>query len=117
MSDTKVRGTIHLIEPTKTFGVKGFRKRVVVLEQDKGSFTNYIPIEFTKDACDSVDELNEGDEIEVTYRLNGRKWQKDAESEVKVFVSIEAMGHQVLSRGQVPQSGPVPVESGDDAPF
>ena len=32
MSDAKVSGVVHLIEETKTFGNKGFRKRLVVLE-------------------------------------------------------------------------------------
>ena len=44
MSDAKVRGTIHVIEETKTYGQKGFRKRLVVLEQDSERFTNYIPL-------------------------------------------------------------------------
>jgi hypothetical protein len=90
MSDAKVRGIVHLIEETKTYGAKGFRKRMVVLEQDKGSFTNYVPVEFTRDDCDSVDSLGVGDDVEITYRLNGRKWQRDEASEVKYFVSIEA---------------------------
>ena len=75
MSDAKVRGVIHVIEETKTYGQKGFRKRLVVLEQDDGRFTNYVPVEFTQDRCESVDDLSVGDEIEITYRLNGRKWQ------------------------------------------
>ena len=73
MSDAKVRGVVHMIEETKTYGQKGFRKRMVVLEQDKGSFTNYVPVEFTRDACDTVDGLKKGDEVEITYRLNGRR--------------------------------------------
>ena len=91
MSEAKVRGVVHLIEETKTYGAKGFRKRLVVLEQDKGSFTNYLPIEFLRDDCDSVDSLNVGDEIEVSYRLSGRKWQRDANSEVRFFLSAEAL--------------------------
>ena len=91
MSDAKVRGVVHLIEETKTYGQKGFRKRLVVLEQDNDRFTNYIPFEFIQDACDSVDDLNVGDEAEITYRLAGRKWQKDAGSEVKFFLNAEAM--------------------------
>ena len=71
MSDWTVRGTVHLIEETKTFGQKGFRKRLVVLEQDKGKFINYIPLEFVQDGCDAVDELNVGDEIDVPFRLSG----------------------------------------------
>lgn len=95
MSDPSVTGVVHLIEETKTYGSKGFRKRVVVLEQDKGSFTNFVPVEFTRDSCDAVDEMNEGDEVEITYRLNGRRWQKDANSEVKFFVNVEATSFKI----------------------
>ena len=99
MSDAKVRGVVHLIEETKTYGQKGFRKRLVVLEQEKGSFTNYVPLEFTRDACDSVDQLQVGDEIEADYMLSGRRWQRDANSEVKFFLNAEATGFRVLSGG------------------
>jgi len=76
MKDPTVRGVVHLIEETKTFGQKGFRKRLVVLEQAKGTFTNFIPVEFVKDGCDAVDDLSVGDDIEVTYRLSGRRWPR-----------------------------------------
>ena len=89
-----------MIEETKSFGQKGFRKRLLVLEQN-GRFPNYIPIDFTGDNCDSIDSLKVGDEIEVTYRLNGRKWQKDPSSEVKYFLNAEAASFRVLG-GQGP---------------
>jgi hypothetical protein len=91
MSEAKVRGRVHLIEPTKTFGAKGFRKRLVVLEQENGRFPNFIPVEFTREGCDSVDQLSIGDEVEVSYVLTGRKWQKDPSSETKYFLSAEAV--------------------------
>lgn len=96
MSDAKVRGFVHLIEETKTFGQKGFRKRLLVLEQDNGRFPNYIPIDFTGDNCDSIDSLKVGDEIEVSYRLAGRRWQKDPQSEVKFFLNAEATGFKAV---------------------
>ena len=49
---------MHLIEQTKTFGQKGFRKRLVVLEQDNGRFTDYIPVDFIQDSCDTVDDAS-----------------------------------------------------------
>ena len=104
MADATVIGQVHLIEPTKTFGQKGFRKRTVVLEQLNGRFTNYIPLEFISDACDSVDRLKVGDKIKVTYRLTGRKWQKDEMSEVKFFLSAEAMGYQLVSGNDQPSA-------------
>ena len=100
MSDPTVRGKVHVIEETKTFGKSGFRKRLVVLEQDKGKFTNYVPLEFVHEGCDSVDDLNVGDEVDVTYRLSGRKWQRDANSEVKYFLNAEAMDYKVVKAAE-----------------
>ena len=99
MSESKVTGVVHVVEETKSFGQRGFRKRLVVLEQDNGRFQNFIPVEFVQDACDQVDGLNVGDEIEVGYRLNGRKWQRDPQSEVKYFLSCEALNFRVLNAG------------------
>jgi len=122
MSDPTVRGVVHVIEETKTYGQKGFRKRLVVLEQDKGSFSNFVPVEFTRDDCESVDELNLGDDVEIAYRLNGRKWQRDAQSEVKYFVSVEALSFKVHGSGAAGEDydsvNDAFSEAGDDAaPF
>ncbi len=99
MSEAKVRGKVHLIEETKTFGASGFRKRLVVLEQENGRFTNYVPVEFTREACDSVDDLATGDDVEINYVLSGRKWQRDPQSEVKFFVNLEAVSFKKIAAG------------------
>ncbi len=104
MSDAKVKGIVHVVEETKTYGQKGFRKRLVVLEQDNGRFSSYIPIDFIQDGCDQVDGLNVGDEVEITYRLSGRKWQRDPSSEVKYFLSAEAIQFQVLGSSDTPDA-------------
>jgi hypothetical protein len=124
MSDARVRGIVHMIEETKTYGQKGFRKRLVVLEQNNGRFTNYVPLEFTNDGVDTVDELNVGDDIEVSYRLSGRRWQKDAQSEVKFFLNAEATGFKVVQGKSASTDSPAPPddisepESGEeDIPF
>lgn len=126
MSDTKVKGIVHVIEETKTYGQKGFRKRLVVLEQDNGRFQNYIPVEFIQDACDQVDAMNVGDEVEVTYRLSGRKWQRDPSSDVKYFLSCEATSFQVLGGANNPPAdaqeanadlNQAAYEEDDDVPF
>ena len=99
MSDTTVRGFVHVVEETKTYGQKGFRKRLVVLEQDTGRFTSYIPVEFLRDNCESADDLNVGDEVEISYQLSGRKWQRDPQSEVKYFLTAEALSFKKLGSG------------------
>ncbi len=124
MSQPTVRGIVHLIEETKTYGQKGFRKRLVVLEQPGERFTNYIPIEFTGDACDNADGLSEGQDVEFTYRLNGRRWQKDPQSEVKFFLNAEAVSFKVLGGGADETSQVDPndafaeaAQDEDDVPF
>ena len=124
MSDATVRGTVHLVEDTRTVGQRGFRKRLVVLEQDKGRFTNYIPLEFVHDGCDTVDELSVGDDVEISYRLSGRKWQRDEQSEVKFFLNAEATDFKILQKaGQSDGRPPEDAESEaawggeDEVPF
>ena len=83
---------------------------------------NYLPLDFIQDACDSVDEISVGDEVEISYRLSGRKWQRDQQSEVKYFLSAEANEFKVLQKAGDKSSGstPDPSEapfSDDDAPF
>lgn len=126
MSDGKVRGIVHVIEATQTFGQKGFRKRLVVLEQEDGRFTNYIPIEFIQDGCDTVDSLKLGDDVEVNFRLSGRKWQKDPSSEVKFFLNAQGTSLKVQgSGGTKPGDAPFDPEDGftvgeiedNDVPF
>lgn len=104
MSDAKVRGIVHFIDETKTYGQKGFRKRLVVLEQENDRFTNYVPLEFIRDSCDTVDDLSVGDEVEVSYRLSGRKWQKDSSSEVKYFLNAEATSFKKIKEGDAASS-------------
>lgn len=113
MSDGKAEGKVHFIDETKTYGQKGFRKRQVVLEQENGRFTNYLPIDFIQDACDDVDQLSEGAEVEISFRLSGRKWQRDPSSEVKYFLSAEATGFKILG-GADSSAAPA---ADDDVPY
>ena len=115
MSQAIVRGIVHHIDETKTYGQKGFRKRLVVLEQDTSRFTNYVPVEFIQDSCDTVDELKLGDDVEITYRLSGRKWQKDANSEVKYFLNAEALSFKVLSGSAAKSESAASGENTEDA--
>lgn len=102
MSDGRVEGKVHVVEETKTFGRNNFRKRVVVLEQDSGRFTNYIPVEFIQDGCDTVDNMVLGDDVEITFTLTGRKWQKDAASEVRYFLAAQASAWKSLTGNSHP---------------
>ena len=115
MSEVKVRGVVSVVEETKTYGSNGFQKRLIVLEQNDGRFANLIPLEFIKDNCSTADGLNVGDDVEVSYKLSGRKWQRDPNSEVKYFLSAEALSFKVLSGGGGGGGDQAEVASANDA--
>lgn len=114
MTTGKIEGKVHFIEETKTYGQKGFRKRLVVIEQENGRFTNYLPVEFVQDSCDEADQMSVGSDVEVSYRLSGRKWQRDEQSEVKYFLSAEATGFRMLNGGG---GAPPAAAPADDIPY
>lgn len=98
MSDAKIRGVVHVVEETKSYGQSGFQKRLIVLEQDDGRFTKYIPLDLIRDNCQLGDDVTVGDEVEATYQLSGRKWQRDEQSEVKYFLSAEVSDLEVVGK-------------------
>ena len=92
---------------------------LIRLEQADGRFPNYVPVEFTQERCSLADGFKVGDEVEVTYRLRGRRWDRDGEA--KYFVNVEAVDVRRLAQagtaGAEPDSGPDSGVEDDDIPF
>lgn len=127
MDRETVSGVVSVIGETQEFGSKGFRVRQIVIEQQQGDWVNYIPLEFTYEACDEADRLRQGDDITVEYELKGRKWQKDDQSDPKYFVSVRAIsfegGSQAVDteeESQPEEKAPAAIDEskgGEDIPF
>lgn len=82
----QIKGKIKVIGQTKTFG-SGFTKRdVVVTTQEQ--YPQDILVEFTKDNCETLNNYNVGDEVEVGINLRGREWTSP-QGEVKYFNTIQ----------------------------
>ena len=73
MSEATVMGQVHLIEATKSFGQKGFRKRTVVLEQVTGRFTNYLPLA-TAGQSENAVSMDESERTRL--RQQGLDWMR-----------------------------------------
>jgi hypothetical protein len=86
MDKMQIKGKIKVIGQTKTFG-SGFTKRdVVVTTQEQ--YPQDILVEFTKDNCETLNNYNVGDEVEVGINLRGREWTSP-QGEVKYFNTIQ----------------------------
>lgn len=89
MNEVTIKGKVHKVGEVKEFGSNGFKKHEVVVESGYEKYPSYIPIEFTRDMIDVSKSLDEGNDIEVKCRVNGREWEKDGVT--RYFVSVQGL--------------------------
>ena len=100
---SEIKGRLVEKNETKVFGNNGFRKREFVIETDS-QYPQTILIELIQDKCDLIEGVKIGENIKVSYNLNGRKWV-NPQGEVKYFNSIQ--GWSIVNVGQ---NNPLPAE-------
>jgi len=85
----KVNGKLLEIQETQQVS-DTFRKRMFVLEYaDNPQYVEYISFELIQDRCDLLDGLQQGQNVEVSFNLRGRKWV-NPEGVTKYFNSLQA---------------------------
>ena len=104
-----------------------FRKREFVIEHTETSgtmdFSDQIKFQLTQDRCSLIDNCRVSDEIKVSFRIRGRRWEK--EGKVNYFTNLEAWKIEKIaaSRDDFPPPPPIseedtpPPDESDDLPF
>lgn len=85
----ELQGTLHYIGETQTFGAS-FRKRPFILrvpDKKDSKWDSYIPMAFTRDKVDLLDNYREGQEVLVGVDIKGRLAKDD---DTKAYADIEA---------------------------
>ncbi|WP_445381068.1 DUF3127 domain-containing protein [Robiginitalea sp. IMCC43444] len=100
----EIEGTIKLIDETKTYGSKGFRKREVVITTDE-QYPQHILVEFIQDKTDLLNDFKPGQPVKISINLRGREWT-NPQGETKYFNSIQ--GWRIESLQQQDGSGEMP---------
>jgi hypothetical protein len=100
----EIEGTIKLIDETKTYGSKGFRKREVVVTTDE-QYPQHILVEFIQDKTDLLNDFKPGQPVKISINLRGREWT-NPQGETKYFNSIQ--GWRIESLQQQEGSGEMP---------
>ena len=103
----EVIGLLKTIGEVQVFGANGFRKRGVVLTVPDDKYPQYIPIDFTQDKCDLLNNYIVGQEVKISLNLGGRIWV-NPQGEEKCFASIT--GWRIESVQTAPQQDLHPVE-------
>ncbi|MHA1912097.1 MAG: DUF3127 domain-containing protein [Candidatus Kariarchaeaceae archaeon] len=109
ISKMEITGKIKEILELKEFD-SGFRKREFVVTTQE-QYPQDILLEFTKDKCDLLDNLNQDDEVNVCFNLRGNEYNG------KYFVNLQAWRIEKKSTSQIPTTGFTEEEQDDDLSF
>lgn len=126
MAQASITGTIKQIGNVEERG--SFRKRELIILERTGQRDQPIPVEFTQDRTGLLDGYKPGEEVTVTFYINGREWVA-RDGAVKYFLSLSA--NRIERVNAAPASAgaptppppsmadmpPAPTEGDDDLPF
>jgi hypothetical protein len=70
----EIQGELIVIGDTETIGAKGFKKRLAVVKTDD-QYPQTIPVEFTQDKTNLLDNFNTGDIVKIGINLRGTEWK------------------------------------------
>ena len=106
----EIKGKIEKIFATQQV-TQTFRKREFVVEfAENPQYPEYVKFEMIQDKCDQLDQFAEGQTINISFNLKGRKWT-DPKGEVKYFNTLQAWRISPES-----QDEPAPITAGNSAP-
>ena len=103
-----VRGTVHAIGETQTFGAKGlgFRKRQIIVDATKAGARRpaYVVATLVRDGIEWGDTIRSGDPVEMIVEITGREWQG------RWFADVEVVDGWTLEQAAPPEPQPVRYE-------
>jgi len=109
-------GKVYAVFETKQVSER-FSKREFVLElADNPKYPQLVLFQATGDRCAALNQICEGDTVNVEFSLRGREWRSPS-GEVRYFTTLDVWKIEVTARAaQLPD----PVDSSspqDDIPF
>lgn len=82
-----MKGKVKVVGSTVAISEK-FSKREFVVVDDTNMYPQDIQFQLTQDKCNLIDSLAIGDEVEVSFNLNGREWV-NPKGESKFFNTLD----------------------------
>lgn len=110
----ELRGFIHEIGPVQQL-TERFSKRDVILSQFVGQNMEYIKLDAINDKIHLFEQINVGDEVEVSFIVRGRAWT-DKEGVTKYFNSLIINSVTKINRERVSVNQPVAPQFSQPAP-
>lgn len=119
----EIRGKVHEVGALQKVSDSFAKRDLIIAYAENPQFVEYIRFEATQDRCSIFDNLNVGEEVEVSFNLRGRPWT-NTQGITTYFNSLVAWRVTKLASTGNPTSyseySPVDNSSGaddDDLPF
>ena len=121
-----MKGKVKVVGSTVVISEK-FSKREFVVVDDTNMYPQDIQFQLTQDKCNLIDSLAIGDEVEVSFNLNGREWV-NPKGESKFFNTLDVWKISKIGSNAVKDAQgqgfetkksvmPIAEEVNDDLPF
>lgn len=88
MSSFKMKGVVHKVGQTMIVSEKFSKRELVMVDNSDDKYPQYVSFEFTQDKTSLLDNVIEGQEIELSFNLRGREWTSPA-GDVKYFNTLQ----------------------------
>ena len=119
MSNLQFTGTVHEVKETQQIS-DTFCKREFILTDNDENYPKFIIFELVKDNVDLINGIKAGQEITVSFNLEGRLWMNPKTNEERCFNSLKAWKIEPVGNAPAPKKAPkpkAPQGSADDLPF
>lgn len=122
----ELAGVVKLVQDVETFKGGSFTKRGLVVTVEDGKFPQDILLEFVQDKVSLLEDVQVGDDVQVTFNLRGREYNG------RYFNNLQAWrlqktdgavsgpsdaGAATSSRPPLPTEAPDNIEEIDDIDF
>jgi len=91
-------GTLIKIDDTQFVSAKFKKREFVVGTNDK--YPQYVTFVAVQEKCELLDFANPGDQVQVGYKLTGRKWESP-NGQIKYFNTVEAVQVHVTKSNSI----------------
>ncbi len=113
----KLTGTVYSVGDTQVISDK-FSKREIIILDESDKFPQHICIQFTQDKCNDLNDIASGQQVEISYNLQGRLWNNPKTGTEQCFNTL--LGWKINVTGNVPSAAvsvDLPVSNDDYLPF
>ncbi len=90
--DMDIIGKLYRKGQVQTRGANGFQFREFIIEvsnPQNPQWNNYVPFQVSGNSLNTIDNFNEGDELQVTFDIRGRMWT-NPQGEERCIMNLQA---------------------------